>query len=145
MKLNLEQPILWSISFYPQLNLLSLLHMLICKVFCIYQFRIQIFYDWFVVGDITVCIQIPRHSLCFGKVYLESYFLEHLVDDADFLFKIILFTNMNASVIIIAFPSWSSYWPRDEKHGRCLLIVDSFVVWYGILKWSIQISSRICL
>lgn len=45
------------------------------------------FYDNFKVSDINAFIEV--HRSCFGKVYIGTYFLEHLIVGVDILFQII--------------------------------------------------------
>lgn len=47
------------------------------------------FYDVFSAGLL----------LCFGKFHIESYFLEHIIEDVMILLKIFLILTMNAYVI----------------------------------------------
>lgn len=48
------------------------------------NFSSWIFYDGFNVVSITGFIKNPDPSFYFGKVYLESYFFEYLVENIDF-------------------------------------------------------------
>lgn len=51
------------------------------EVFEVFEGHNRNFYDRFKVGAITAFISIANDIFCFGKVYLEHYFLEYLLVD----------------------------------------------------------------
>lgn len=60
------------------------------------------FYDLFKVYVINAYIPIPDHIFSFGNFYVQSSFLEHLLQDIDCLFKIIIIPPMDTYVISIS-------------------------------------------
>lgn len=73
---------------------------------------------------ITAFIPSPDHSFCLEKMYLESYFLEYLVDDVGFQYHF-----MNTYVIGISSFILSTLGGK-KKQEFCFLLMDSF----GMLK-----------
>lgn len=82
---------------------------------------ILIFEDAFQLRVITF-ISIPDNS--FGKVYLDSHFLENLIDYVDVLSKIILNPNINTYVISIA--THSQYIDESGKAASLSFICRHF-------------------
>lgn len=62
--------------------------------------------------------------------------MEHL-DDADFFSSV----TMNTHGIATPPVSSSVHWLRERKENRRLLLVDSFGIWYGMLKGSVPVTS----
>lgn len=69
---------------------------------------------WFRVCAITVSIPITDHNFCFREAYHKSYYLEHFVEDANLLFRIILVPTLNAYFLRFCFTYYELFAEGEE-------------------------------
>lgn len=75
------------------------------------------FYDGFRLAAITAFSSIPDQRFCFVKIYFNSYFFEHLLEDIDLLFNMCLCVYVRVFACIVDTAQISGNLPiRNKKY-----------------------------